>query len=248
MSNRSSPVRIAMWSGPRNLSTALMRAWENRGDTAVWDEPFYACYLAATGAGHPGAAEVMAAGETEWRRVVKRLTGEIPGRRAVFFQKHMTHHLLPSIDRAWMDRVENCFLIRNPREVIASYARVRGEVTAEDVGIAQQAEIYDYVASRRERPPPVLDARDLLDNPRGLLRRLCERLEIEFSERMLSWPPGPRPDDGVWGRHWYGSVYRSTGFERRASDARPIPAHLESLAEDCEPHYRRLWKSRLRTA
>ncbi|MCY4428899.1 MAG: ABC transporter permease, partial [Rhodospirillales bacterium] len=118
-------LRIAMWSGPRNLSTALMRAWENRGDTAVWDEPFYACYLSATGADHPAAAEVIAAGESDWRRVVEGLTGAVPGNRAVFFQKHMTHHLLPGIDRGWMDEVENCFLIRDPREGIASYARIR---------------------------------------------------------------------------------------------------------------------------
>ena len=245
MSNRSTPVRIAMWSGPRNLSTALMRAWENRGDTAVWDEPFYAFYLSATGAGHPGAEEVIAAGETDWRRVVKRLTGDVPGDRAVYFQKHMTHHLLPEVDRGWMDEVENCFLIRDPREVLASYDRIRDEATAEDVGIEQQAEIFDFVTAGSERPPLVLDARDLLDNPRRTLGALCAGLGIEFSERMLAWPPGPRPSDGVWGRHWYRSVYESTGFERRAPGTRPLPAHLEPLARDSEPHYRRLWHRRL---
>ncbi len=245
MSTRSKPLRIAMWSGPRNLSTALMRAWENREDTAVWDEPFYAFYLSATGAEHPGAADVIAAGESDWRRVVDRLTGDVPGGRAVFFQKHMTHHLLPEIDRGWMDEVENCFLIRDPREVIASYADVRDEVTAEDVGIVQQAEIFDFVTARRGRPPTVIDARDLLDDPGGLLRALCKRLDVEFTERMLAWPPGPRPSDGVWGRHWYRSVYRSTGFERRAPRARPLPALLEPLAQASEIHYRRLWRCRL---
>ena len=234
-----------MWSGPRNLSTALMRAWQNRGDTAVWDEPFYAFYLSATDTNHPGAAEVIAAGETDWPRVVERLTGDVTGNRAVFFQKHMTHHLLPEIDRAWMDEVENCFLIRDPREVIASYARVRDKVDAEDVGILQQAEIFDFVASRRKRAPLVLDARDLLDNPRGILRALCEGLGIEFTENMLSWPPGPRPSDGVWAKHWYRSVYESTGFKPHLPRAHCLPARLEPLARESERHYRRLWRRRL---
>ena len=234
-----------MWSGPRNLSTALMRAWENRGDTAVWDEPFYAFYLSATGTDHPGGADVIAAGDTDWRRVVERLIGDVPSNRTVFFQKHMTHHLLPEIDRAWMDDVENCFLIRDPREVIASYARVRDEVAAEDVGILQQAEIFDFVASRRKRAPIVLDARDLLDNPRGILRALCEGLGIEFTENMLSWPPGPRPSDGVWAKHWYRSVYESTGFKTHLPRAHCLPARLEPLARESERHYRPLWRRRL---
>ncbi|MDE0064995.1 MAG: HAD family hydrolase [Gammaproteobacteria bacterium] len=234
-----------MWSGPRNLSTALMRAFENRGDTAVWDEPFYACYLSVTGSDHPGAAEVIAAGETDWRRVVERLTGKVPGNRAVYFQKHMTHHLLPSIDRCWMDDVENCFLIRDPRQVIASYSRIRDEVAADDVGIAQQAEIYDHVVSRCPRAPLVLDARDLLENPRRMLSALCERLGIAFTERMLSWPPGPRPSDGVWARHWYRSVRESTGFKTHVPTAHRLPAHLEPLARESERHYRRLWRHRL---
>lgn len=239
------PVRIAMWSGPRNLSTAMMRAWENRGDTAVWDEPFYACYLAATGADHPGADEVIAAGETDWRRVVRRLTGAVPDGQPLFFQKHMTHHLLPDMGRAWTGEVVNCFLIRDPREVIASYAQVRETVTADDVGMLQQAGIFDFVAGGRGHPPLVVDARDLLENPAGMLRALCERIGIEFSGRMLSWPSGPRASDGVWARHWYGSVYRSTGFEPYVSKAHRLPTRLEPLAAACEPHYRRLWHERL---
>ena len=244
-SERSSPVRIAMWSGPRNISTALMRAFENRGDTAVWDEPFYAFFLKATGADHPGAADVIAAGETDWRRVVGRLTGDVPSGHAVFFQKHMTHHLLPDVDRAWMDEVENFFLIRDPREVIASYARVRDRVAPEDVGIHQQAEIFDFVASRRQRTPLVIDARDLLENPPGVLRALCDSLGIEFSGNMLSWPPGPRASDGVWARHWYASVQESTGFRPHVPTVRCLPAHLAPLARESERHYRRLWRHRL---
>ena len=241
----STPVRVAMWSGPRNLSTAMLRAWENRDDTAVWDEPLYAHYLAATGADHPGADEVIAAGETDWRHVVERLTGAVPENRPVFFQKHMTHHLLPEIDRAWLDEVENCFLIRDPREVVASYAHVRDEVTADDVGTAQQAEIFDFVAARRNKPPFVLDAQDLLKHPRGILAALCKGLGIEFTDRMLTWPPGPRPSDGIWAKHWYESVYRSTGFQPYVSKAHRLPAHLEPLARECEPCYRRMRRHRL---
>ena len=245
MSAGESPVRVAMWSGPRNISTAMMRAWENRGDTAVWDEPFYAWYLNSTGIEHPVGSEVIAAGETDWRRVVERLLGRVPGGRRIFFQKHMTHHLLPEIDRAWMDAVFNCFLIREPREVLASYARMRSSVTVEDVGVPQQAEIFDYLQARSTDTPVVLDARDVLENPRGVLSALCDRIGIEFTDRMLAWPPGPRESDGVWAKHWYHSVHRSSGFQPYVARTDPLPGHLEPLARECEPHYRRLWEQRL---
>ena len=240
-----SAVRVAMWSGPRNISTAVMRAWENRGDTAVWDEPFYAFYLHATGIDHPLDAQVIAAGETDWRRVVERLTGDVPDGHRVFFQKHMTHHLLPQIGRGWMDAVVNCFLIRDPREVLASYARMRSTVTVEDVGVLQQAAIFDFVEARRGDPPLVLDARDVLENPRGVLSALCAEVGVEFTERMLAWSPGPRASDGVWAPHWYHSVHRSSGFQPWAPKDDPLPEHLEALARECEPHYRRLWERRL---
>ena len=246
MTTGASPVRVAMWSGPRNISTAMMRSWENRGDTAVWDEPFYAWYLDSTGIEHPVDSEVIAAGETDWRRVVERLVGEIPGGYPVFFQKHMTHHLLPEIDRGWMDAVVNCFLIRDPREVLASYARMRSTVTVEDVGVPQQAEIFDYVQARSTDTPVVLDARDVLENPRGVLSALCDRVGVEFTERMLAWPPGPRESDGVWAKHWYHSVHRSSGFQPYVAKTDPLPGHLEPLARECEPHYHRLWEQRLK--
>ena len=246
LSTGAPPVRVAMWSGPRNISTAMMRAWENRGDAAVWDEPFYACYLEATGIEHPLDAEVIAAGETDWRRVVERLLGDVPSGHPVYFQKHMTHHLLPEIDRGWMDAVVNCFLIRAPREVLASYARMRSTVTVEDVGVLQQAEIFDFVATRRGVPPLVVDARDVLENPRGMLSALCAGVGVEFTDRMLSWPPGPRASDGVWAPHWYHSVHRTSGFQPYVPKAHRLPGHLEPLARECEPHYRRLWEQRLR--
>ena len=245
VSAAASPVRVAMWSGPRNISTAMMRAWENRGDTAVWDEPFYAYYLNATGIDHPVDSEVIAAGETDWRRVVEQLLGDVPDQRPVFFQKHMTHHLLPEIDRGWMDAVVNCFLIRDPREVLASYARMRSTVTVEDVGVPQQAEIFDFLRARRGRAPVVLDARDVLEDPRGTLSALCARVGVEFSSRMLAWPPGPRKSDGVWAKHWYRSVHQSSGFQPYVPKGHLLPEPLEPLALECEPHYRRMWEQRL---
>ena len=245
MNAGASPVRVAMWSGPRNISTAMMRSWENRGDAAVWDEPFYAYYLDSTGIEHPVDSEVIAAGETDWRRVVERLVGEVPDGCPVFFQKHMTHHLLPEIERGWMDEVVNCFLIRDPREVLASYTRMRSTVTVEDVGVPQQAEIFDYVQARSRDIPVVLDARDVLENPRGVLGALCDRVGVGFTDRMLAWPPGPRESDGVWAKHWYRSVHRSSGFQPYVAKTDPLPGHLEPLARECEPHYRRLWEQRL---
>jgi hypothetical protein len=240
------PVRIAMWSGPRNISTAMMRAWENRGDTAVWDEPLYAYYLARTGIDHPGRDEIVAAGDTDWRRVVARCAGDVPGGQAVFFQKHMTHHLLAEVDRSWLARVTNCFLIRDPREVIASYARVRGDVTLEDVGIPQQLDIHDHVATLTGTAPIVVDARDVLEQPRAMLSRLCAAVGVPFTERMLAWPPGPRASDGVWAKHWYAAVEASSGFAPYTAKAQRLPAALEPLAEACMGAYRRLHAARLR--
>lgn len=240
------PVRIAMWSGPRNISTAMMRAWENRGDTAVWDEPLYAYYLARTGLEHPGRDEVIRHGETDWRRVVARITGDVPGGKPIFFQKHMTHHLLDEVDRGWLDEVQSCFLIRDPREVIASYVRTRGEATLADVGVERQADIFADVSARHARTPPVLDARDVLEHPEASLRALCAALGVEFTPRMLSWPAGPRASDGVWARHWYAAVEASTGFAPWVSKAATLAPAFEPLARECEPYYRELHSVRLR--
>ena len=238
--------RIAMWSGPRNISTAMMRAWENRGDTAVWDEPLYAYYLQRTRIDHPGADEVIAANETDWRRVVAAITGPVPDEKPIHFLKLMTHHMLDEVDRDWLGRLYNCFLIRNPREVIASYARTRPEVTVSDVGVLQQAELFEHACRIGASTPVVVDARDVLENPRTLLAALCDVLDVDFTERMLSWPPGPRPSDGVWARYWYDAVRASSGFAPYVSKVHTLPAALEPLAEECEPHYRNLYEQRLR--
>ncbi len=247
MSDGEGTVRIAMWSGPRNISTAMMRAWENRNDTAVWDEPLYAHYLAATGIDHPGRLDIVAALETDWRRVVAAIMGPVPGGRRIFYQKHMTHHLLPGIDRGWLAGLANCFLIRDPGRVLASYARARdrAEVTLEDLGLVQQVEIFDRLRGGGGAVPPVLDAADLLADPRRMLRLLCEALGIEFSERMLAWPPGRRDSDGMWGEHWYAGVWESTGFKPQRRPAGPLPDDLELLRQACMPYYRHLHGHRL---
>ncbi len=222
-----------------------MRAWENRGDAAVWDEPLYAYYLHKTGIEHPGADEVIAAGETDWRKVVKMITGPVPGGQPIFFQKHMTHHLLDEIDRGWLDQMVNCFLIRSPAEVVASYSRTRENPVIEDVGVVQQAEIFDYLRARKKRAPLVIDARDVLKNPEGMLKALCNAVGVEFTPRMLSWPAGPRESDGVWATYWYDSVIASTGFMPYRQRSLRLSTELEAIVKDCEPYYRRLYDLRL---
>jgi hypothetical protein len=229
--------RIAMWSGPRNLSTALMYAFGNRGDCACWDEPFYAFYLTQSGIDHPLRDEVIAAGKADLDRVIERCLGPVPDGKPVFYQKHMTHHMLPGFDRAWALGLTNAFLIRSPERVLASYARKRENATLRDIGFVEQCEIFDMVADRLGAAPPVVDADDLLADPRRTLVRLCAALGIPFSDAMLSWPAGPRPYDGVWARHWYGAVHRSTGFAELPAGQPDLPADLRRLADAARPSY-----------
>ena len=241
------PIRIAMWSGPRNISTAMMRSFGNRPDTVVIDEPFYAFYLQATARPHPGAAEVIAQGETDWRKVVAQLTGDVPGGKRVFYQKQMTHHLLPEIDRAWLSKVTNCFLIRDPAEVIASYIKKNDEPSLEDIGFAQQAEIFDRVCALTGAIPTVIDAHDVLENPERVLRLLCAALGLAFTDAMLSWSPGLRATDGVWAKHWYGEVATSTGFREPArQEPAPVPERLRDVCERARKYYERLHVHRLK--
>jgi hypothetical protein len=245
MATAVASTRIAMWSGPRNISTAVMRAWGNRADTAVIDEPFYAYYLRATGKKHPGADEIIANSETDWRKVVGQLTGPIPGGKKVFFQKQMTHHLLPEIDRQWIVDVRSCFLIRDPAEVIASYIRKNEDPVLEDLGFVQQAEIFKWVRERSGKMPPVIDARDVLQDPERTLRLLCEAVGAEFDRSMLSWPPGPRETDGVWAKHWYGEVAQSTGFEPYRVRHVEVPERLREIEARCRECDEELHQHRL---
>ncbi|MEP7013950.1 MAG: HAD family hydrolase [Verrucomicrobiota bacterium] len=247
---KSDPVRIAMWSGPRNISTAMMRSWDNRSDTVVIDEPFYAYYLKATGKKHPGTKDVIAAGETEWRKVVAQMTGPVPESRPknlshIFFQKQMTHHLLPEVDRQWLGAMTNCFLIRDPREVILSYIKRREDPTLEDLGFVQQAEIFDYVREQAKGVPAVVDAKDVLENPEGILRLLCGAVDVEFNESMLFWPPGLRETDGVWAKYWYDDVARSTSFQPYRAKSGEVSPHLREIHARCRECYERLYEFRL---
>jgi hypothetical protein len=241
------PLRIAMWSGPRNISTAMMRAWENRGDCAVSDEPLYAHYLAHTGLDHPGRDEVIAAGETDWCKVVASLTGPAPGDAPVWYQKHMTHHLLPHIDRGWIAQSSNVLLIRDPREVVASYVKSRTNVTPEEIGLPQQVALYDELCAAGD-PPPIIDASDFLRAPEAYLRALCDWLGIDFTDHMLHWPKGPRDSDGVWAPHWYAHVLESTGFEAPVARKVVLSGEAATVAEACRPHYERLQASRMKVA
>jgi hypothetical protein len=238
-------IRIAMWSGPRNISTAMMRSWGNRDDTVVIDEPFYAYYLKVTGIDHPSADEVIATGETDWRKVVAHLTGPIANGKRIFFQKHMTHHLLPGMDREWLEAVTNCFLIRDPREVINSYIKKREDPAVEDLGFVQQAEIFDFVRKRTTAIPPVVDARDVLQNPERTLRLVCKAVGVEFSKSMLSWPSGLRDTDGIWARHWYSEVAKSTSFQPYDPTPSEVPARLHEIYQQCCERYQRLYAYRL---
>ena len=235
---------IAAWSGPRNISTAMMRAWENRGDCAVSDEPLYAHYLAATGLDHPGRDEVIAAGRADgsldWRRVVAALTGPVPEGRRLWYQKHMTHHLLPDMDTGWVHALTNVFLIRNPALVVASYVKSRASVVADDIGLLQQVRLFDEVADKLGHAPPVIDSERFLHDPRGHLERLCARLSVPFSERMLHWPAGPRASDGIWAPHWYDAVWKSTGFEPPRERSVRLDGDAERAADTCRSAYERL--------
>ncbi len=229
-----------MWSGPRTVSTALMRSFGNRPDTVVADEPLYAYYLARTGIAHPGRDQILASQPNDWRAVLRDLAARpLPPGKTVFYAKHMTHHLLPEVDRRALAPFLHAYLIRDPAELLASYAKVRTAPELADLGIAQQASIF------ADFPGPVVDSRDLLADPEGMLRTLCGALGIPFTAAMLSWPPGPRETDGVWGRYWYDGVWRSTGFGPHRPPASPPPAHLADLAERCRPHYQRLHATRL---
>ena len=236
-------VRLAVWSGPRNVSTALMRSWENRGDTLVVDEPLYAHYLATTGIDHPGRDEVVRTGETDWRAVVADLLGPVPDGVRAFYQKHMAHHLVPAVDRSWIAGLTNILLIRDPREVVASYVRSRRDVTVGDLGLTQQIELYDDLVASATAPQ-VIDAADFLRDPEGYLRAWCDLLGLAFTERMLAWPAGPRPTDGVWAGYWYGAVWRSTGFEPYRPRHVDLSPEAAAVAEACLPFYERLHAAR----
>jgi hypothetical protein len=240
----STPLRIAMWSGPRNISTAMMRAWENRGDCAVSDEPLYAAYLSNTQADHPGRAEVIAAGESDYKKVVSHLLGDAPEKRCIWYQKHMTHHLLAHYDRGWIPKLSNILLIRDPAEVVASYVKSRAQVSAADIGVPQQRKLFDEITAATGSPPPIIDATDFLRAPGKYLTALCTHLGIEFTDRMLHWPAGRRATDGVWAPYWYAAVEASTGFEAWRAQENALSGLAADVAESCRADYNFLYQKR----
>jgi len=239
-------IRIAMWSGPRNISTAMLRSFGSRPDTFVTDEPLYAHYLNVTGVAHPGRDGVIAAHESDWRKVAAWLSGPIPQGRAVWYQKHMAHHLLPVIERGWLDRLTHAFLIREPDEMVASLLKTYPDAGIADTGLVQQCEIFDRVADRLGRAPPVVLASDVLKDPRAQLEALCEALGIPFLDEMLGWTAGPRDTDGAWAPHWYAAVEASTGFEPYRRRHVELDDAGARLVDECQPWYEKLHVLRLR--
>jgi hypothetical protein len=233
-------MNIAMWSGPRNLSTALMYSFAARADCAATDEPFYAAYLHATGLDHPMRDAVIASQPTDPARVAAFCAGPIPGGKAIWYQKHMTMHMAPGFDRGFLRSLSNAFLIRHPARVIASYARKRESPTLEDIGFVQQARLYDQVADLTGTAPPVISAEAIRADPRAALTRLCAALGIPFDAAMLSWSPGPKPQDGAWAPHWYNAVHRSTGFEDPEGPLPDLSPADRRLADQALPFYDRL--------
>lgn len=238
-----------MWSGPRNISTAMMRSFENRPDTCVVDEPFYGCYLAQTGIHHPGRDDIIATMDSDWRSVARALKHDAPDpHAAVYYQKHMTKHMLAEMDLSFMDELTNCFLIREPRRMIASFARVVPEFDRDELGFAQQLMLFRRVRDRLGEAPPVIDSALTLQQPEGVLRQLCERVGIPFRNEMLRWPAGARDSDGVWAPHWYASVEASTGFAAPASHAAQaeVPARYEALCLEAEETYAEMLEAVIR--
>lgn len=241
-----SPVRIAMWSGPRNISTALMRSFEARGDSFVTDEPLYSHYLYETGIDHPMRDEIIATYDYDWHKVIDWLGGPVPNDKKIWYQKHMSHHLLPHIDREWIRSFQNCFLIREPKEVLLSYNKKRETVSLEGLGYRQQSELFDFLKVATGNSPAVIDSRDVLENPNEILTLLCENIGIEFTEEMLEWKPGLRETDGIWAEHWYDSVKETTGFGKYQPNPEKLPSEFDSLLEECRSYYKKLWEVRIR--
>ncbi len=233
-------MKIAMWSGPRNLSTAMLYSFGNRSDFSVWDEPFYAAYLKASGISHPLRDEVLLAHQGDAEKVAANIAGPVPGGRAHWYMKHMPFHMLESFPLEWAEDCVNVHLIRHPARVVASYVAKRENPTLQDIGFAEQVRIFDRF------PGPVLDSDDIRANPEGMLRKLCDSIQLEFSPAMLSWPAGPKPFDGAWAPHWYGAVHRSTGFAGAEGPLPELSGASADLVEMALPSYRKLYESRLR--
>ncbi|WP_406647313.1 HAD family hydrolase [Aliisedimentitalea scapharcae] len=237
-------MRIAMWSGPRNLSTAMMYAFGNRSDCAVVDEPFYAAYLAKTGLNHPMRDEILESQSQDPIAVASYLETAKPADKPHFYQKHMTQHMIDGVPRDWMRHLTNVFLIRHPARVIASYAAKRENPTLGDIGFRQQAELFDLVTSWGQTPV-VIDSHDIRDNPHEMLEKLCDVIDLPFSPEMLEWPKGGHKDDGVWAVHWYGAVWNSSGFADPEGSLPEVPEDLKMVLKAAMPFYEKMKAQKL---
>lgn len=232
----NTPKRLSMWSGPRNISTAMMRSFGNRSDCQAIDEPFYAYYLSKTGLEHPMRDEVIASQPTDWRQVVQNINRPRPAEKPLLYLKHMTQHILPEIGKESLLDHTHCFLIRSPRLVIASFAEKWSGVTADATGFKQQLSLFNYY-KERGAPVCIIEGEDIQKSPEAMIILLCEACGIPYTDRMLSWPPGRRPEDGVWGQHWYNAVEKSSGFAPFVEKEVTLNADLENLAQQLEPYY-----------
>lgn len=241
--------RIAVWSGPRNISTAMMRAWGNRADTIVCDEPFYAHYLKHTGyTHHPDYEQIIANHESDWQRVVEWLTGPLPESKTIFYQKQMAQHLLPHIPLEWTDELTNVFLIRDPREMLLSLIQFLPQPTLEETGLPQQVALFERAKQRTGQIPAVIDARDVLLDPHGMLQRLCRHIDIPFDTTMLVWKSGLHETDGIWGRHWYGNVMETTGFGGYRPKMGVLADEYRDLLDRCQDLYDELADAKIHLA
>lgn len=227
-------MKIAMWSGPRNLSTAMMYAFGNRADFAIWDEPFYAPYLKLTGEDHPMAAEIIAAHEADPLRVAMRCSGAIPAQKPHFYMKHMPHHMIDGVPLNWAKDCVNIHLIRHPARVIASYGAKRDSITGYDIGYTAQAALFGKIGGL------VIDSSDIRQDPENMLKKLCTAIDLPFESAMLSWPAGPRKDDGIWASHWYNAVHKSTEFAGAEGPLPILSGDNLTLLENALPIYEKL--------
>lgn len=231
--------RIAMWSGPRNISTAMMRSWENRADCSVVDEPFYACYLERTQSPHPMFDEILQSQPIDYAEVACAMSqGDCIS--PLQYQKHMTHHMQVNCDLAWTKDIKHCFLIRQPAHIVHSYTISRGVCTAEDIGIIRQYELYKEISDISGQDIPVVDSDAVLKAPEKSLRSLCTHLGVSFDNKMLNWPMGRRDTDGVWARHWYRSVEQSTEFGAAKQQTLNLSPSQQAVVDEVTPYYQKL--------
>ncbi len=232
-------MRIAMWSGPRNLSTAMMYSFGNRADFAAWDEPFYAPYLHATGIEHPMSAEIIESHETDPTIVAQKCLGSIPDGKPHFYMKHMPHHMITGFPMDWAKGCVNIHLIRHPARVAASYAQKRDEMTLEDIGFGQQHALHKSIGGL------IVDSADIRLNPEGMLRAICDKIELPFDEAMLNWPTGPKAFDGVWAQHWYNAVHKSSGFAGPEGELPILSGKAAEIVEQALPSFEALERHKL---